>query len=216
MDVEIRYAWRAQRRGFFREALKGGECDLVLGVPSGFERAATTAPYYRSTYVFVTRKDRGLDIRSFDDPRLKSLKIGVQLIGDDGANTPPAHMLGARGLIGNVVGFTVYGDYAEPNPPARIVDAVADRRVDVAVVWGPLAGYFARGRDDLALVPVAPEAGPGALPMAFDIGMGVRKGDKALRAEVDAILAARRHEIGKILDAYGVPRLPTSGPDAGR
>ena len=98
--AEIQYVWRAQRRGFFREALKGGECDLVLGVPSGFERAATTAPYYRSTYVFVTRKDRGLDIRSFDDPRLKSLKIGVQLIGNDGANTPPAHVLASRGWSG--------------------------------------------------------------------------------------------------------------------
>ena len=136
----------------------------------------------------------------------------MQLIGDDGANTPPAHALAARGLVENVVGFTVYGDYAEPNPPARIVDAVANRGVDVAIAWGPLAGYFARGRDDLAIVPVDPKSAPAGLPMAFDIGVGVRKGTRALAGRRSTpSLAARRHEIGKILDAYGVPRLPTPG-----
>ena len=105
MDADLQYTWRAQRRGFFREALKGGECDLVLGVPAGFERALTTRPYYRSTYVFVSRKDRGLTVRSFDDPALRTLKIGVQLIGDDGVNTPPAHALAARGIVDNVVGL---------------------------------------------------------------------------------------------------------------
>src|SRR3954469_168427 len=102
MGAELHYAWRAQRRGFFRESLKGGECDLVLGVPAGFERALTTAPYYRSSYVFVSRKDRHLDVRTFDDPALRTLKIGVQLVGDDGVNPPPAHALAARGIIDNV------------------------------------------------------------------------------------------------------------------
>src|SRR4051794_12192091 len=91
LNADLKYTWRAQRRGFFRETLKADECDLVLGVPAGFERAMTTVPYYRSAYVFVSRKDRGLDVRSFDDPKLKALKVAVQLIGDDGVNTPPAH-----------------------------------------------------------------------------------------------------------------------------
>lgn len=208
MGAELRYAWRAQRRGFFREALKGGECDVVLGVPSGFERALTTAPYYRSTYVFVSREDRGLKVRTFDDPALRTLKVGVQLVGDDGVNTPPAHALAARGIVDNVVGFTVYGDYARENPPARIVEAVAGGEIDVAVVWGPLAGYFARRHRGLAVVPVEPDVDATGLPLSFSIAMGVRKGDKPLRDEIDAILARRRDEIGKILDEYGVPRVP--------
>lgn len=207
LDAEIRYVWRAQRRGFFRESLSEGNADLVLGVPSRFERALTTRPYYRSRYAFVSRKSRGPAIRSFDDPALKSLKIGVQLIGDDGTNTPPAHALAARGLVRNVVGFTVYGDYAEPNPPARIVEAVAKGDVDVAVVWGPLAGYFARKPGaDLEVTPVEPEKDRTGLPLGFDIAMGVRKGDRALRDRLDEILVRRREEIGKILDEYGVPR----------
>ena len=100
-----------------------------------------TIPYYRSTYVFVTRTD-GPDIKSFDDPALRTLKVGVQIIGNDHFCTPPAHALADRGITDNVRGFSVYGDYAQPNPPARILDAVVDREVDVAAVWGPLAGYF--------------------------------------------------------------------------
>src|SRR3954470_615887 len=210
LDAELQYSWRAQRRGFFREALKNGECDLVLGVPAGFERALPTAPYYRSTYVFVSRADRGLKVRSFDDPSLRTLEVGVQLIGDDGVNTPPAHALAARGIVDNVVGFTVYGDYAQENPPARIVDAVANGDVDVAVVWGPLAGYFARRHRGLTLVPVEPEVDATGLTLAFDIAMGVRQGNTGLRDEIDAILARNRVEIGKILDDFGVPRVPKS------
>jgi hypothetical protein len=94
MRASVRYTWWAQRRGFLRNTLKEGACDVVLGLPTGIDLALTTRPYYRSTYVFVSRADRGLDIRSFDDPRLKSLKVGVQLIGDDYANSPS----GARAL----------------------------------------------------------------------------------------------------------------------
>jgi ABC-type amino acid transport substrate-binding protein len=95
LGADVEYTWRAQRRGFFRAALKEGEAEVVLGVPVGFDMASTTAPYYRSSYVFVTRKDRGLAVKSFDEPSLKTLKVGVQMIGDDGTNTPPAHALPA-------------------------------------------------------------------------------------------------------------------------
>ncbi len=217
LDADLHYIWRAQRRGFFRSSLKEGESDLVLGVPAGFDPALTTAPYYRSSYVFVSRKDRDSQVRSLDDPALRRLKIGVQLIGDDGTNTPPAHALASRGLVENVVGYTVYGDYARESPPARIVEAVAAGDVDIAVVWGPLAGYFARrGGVALAIVPVAPEVDPSGLPFAFDICMGVRKGDKPLRDELDQVLARRREEIGKILDEFGIPRQPPARPGAER
>jgi mxaJ protein len=208
MNVELQYTWWAQRRGFIRNTLKANECDLVIGVPSSFEMAQTTSPYYRSTYVFVSRKSRNLNIASFDDPILRKLKVGVQMIGDDFANTPPAHALSNRNIIRNVRGYTVYGDYAQANPPARIIDAVAKGEVDVAIVWGPLAGYFAK-REKVALevTPVSPEIDLPYLPFVFDISMGVRRGDDAFREELEQILARRRSEIESILDEYNVPRV---------
>jgi mxaJ protein len=208
MNVDVQYTWWAQRRGFIRNTLKANECDLVIGVPSSFELAQTTSPYYRSTYVFVYRKDRRLNIRSFDDPLLKKLKIGVQIIGDDSANTPPAHALTNRQIIQNVRGYTVYGDYSQANPPARIVEAVAKGEVDVAIVWGPLAGYFAkRQKVPLEITPVSPEIDLPFLPFVFDISMGVRRGDDAFREELEQILVRRRAEIDSLLDEYGVPRI---------
>jgi quinoprotein dehydrogenase-associated probable ABC transporter substrate-binding protein len=209
LGAELEYAWRAQRRGFFRHALKEGECDVVLGVPAGFDMATTTKPYYRSGYCFVSRKDRGLNVSSFDDEKLKTLKIGVQMVGDDGHNTPPAHALAARDLIDNVVGFTVYGDYAEPNPPARVVDAVAKGEVDVAVVWGPTAGYFAKkAAVPLVLTPVVPATDAvSGLPFTFGIALGVRRGNTEFRDTLDAILVKRKADIDRILDEYGVPRV---------
>lgn len=208
MGAELQYTWWAQRRGFIRNTLKAGSCDVVMGVPTSFELAATTRPYYRSTYVFLTRSDAPFRVTSFDDPILKRLRIGVQIIGDDYANTPPAHALSNRGIVRNVRGYTVYGDYSKPNPPARIVDAVAAGDVDVAVVWGPLAGYFAQ-HEPVALraVPVSPQIELPYLPFVFDISMGVRRQDVALRDTLDAILARRRAAVDSILKAFGVPRV---------
>ena len=194
--------------GFFRETLKNDTADLILGAPTGYERALTTAPYYRSSYVFVYRKDRALDLRSLDDPRLRELKVGVQIVGDDGANTPPAHALASRGIIHNLVGFTLYGDYSEPNPPARIIDAVNRGDIDVAIAWGPLAGYFAKQSSvPLEVVPVTPQVEPSGLRFAFSVSMGVRKKDSELQKRVDEVLQRNRAEIERLLDEYGVPRV---------
>ena len=215
MGARLEYAWRAQRRGFFRHAFDDDGGQLVLGVPAGFERALTTSPYYRSSYVFVWRKDRGLDLRSLNDPRLRELRVGVQLVGDDGADTPPAHALARRGIVNNVVRYTIYGDYAQPNPPTRIMDAVVRGDVDVAVVWGPLAGFYARRRDvPLEVSPVMPAVDPPGMRFAFSIAMGVRKDDPQLRDEIDGILTAEREAIERILDEFGVPRVaaPSAPP----
>src|SRR3954469_545989 len=196
LGVKIEWSWRAQRRGFFRETLKDNNADLVLGAPAGYERALTTAPYYRSSYAFVYRKDRALDLRSLDDPRLHDLKLGVQLVGDDGADTPPAHALASRGIINNLVGFTLYGDYTQPNPPARIIDAVANGDIDVAIAWGPLAGYFAKHSTiPLEVVPVTPEVDPPGLRFAFSIAMGVRRKDPELKERIDTILTRRQADV---------------------
>jgi mxaJ protein len=208
LGVPLRYVWWAQRRGFFKNTLGAGKCDVVMGVPADFEMALATRPYYRSSYVFLSREDRNLLIRSFDDPLLRTLTIGVQLVGDDSSNTPPAHALSRRGITQNVRGYTLYGNYADTNPPARIVDAVAEGQLDIALVWGPLAGFFATKRSvPLKVVPVAPSSSDLALPNVFDIAVGVRKGEKELRDQIQSVLDRRQTEIRRLLDDYGIPRV---------
>ena len=212
LDARVTYTWFAQRRGFIRNTLRAGECDVVMGVPASFELAMPTIPYYRSTYVFVTRADRGLDIRSFDDSVLRTLKVGVHLIGDDYSNTPPAHALAARGIIENVRGYSIYGDYTQPNPPARLIEAVAAGEIDVAIAWGPFAGYFGPKQDaELEIVPVSPQIDLPFLPFVFDISLGVRRGDDSLKAELDRVLRERGSDIESLLKEYGVPTLPHPG-----
>jgi mxaJ protein len=205
---ELRYVWRPQRRGFLREGLNAGACDLVIGMPKA-DAVLATRPYYRSSYVFVSREDQGLDLRSLKDPRLRTLKVGVHLIGDDGWNVPPAHALAQQGIVANVVGYSLLGDYAEPDPPARLIEAVASGDVDVAIAWGPLAGYFARrSAVPLRIEPVAD--GAEFIPLVFEypIGMAVRRDDAALRDQLDAIIERRQAEITAILARYGVPLVP--------
>jgi mxaJ protein len=212
LGANVTYTWFAQRRGFLRNTLNAGKCDLVPGIPAKMEMLRTTQPYYRSGYVFV-RKESTPKIESLDDPALKSLKIGVQLIGNDATNTPPVHALAHRGVVQNVRGFMVYGDYESPDPASPITEAVASGDVDVAIVWGPPAGYFAaKQKVKLALDPVPPSTREGDPPMRFDIAMGVRKRDKDLADEIDRAIAARRADIDAILAAYHVPRFDEPGP----
>lgn len=209
LHAELTYVWQAQRRGFLRETLNAGRCDLVPGIISGMEMLRTTAPYYRSTYVFLTRAGEA-QVTSLDDSALRTLRVGVQLIGDDGSNTPPAHALSRRGIIGNVRGYMIYGDYAEPNPSARIIEAVAKGEIDIAIVWGPLAGYFApRQNVPLTIIPVSPVTDGPRLPMVFDIALGVRREDGATRDELNSVLNRHRPEVDALLASYGVPRLET-------
>jgi mxaJ protein len=204
----VEYTWWAQRRGYIRNTIRHGDSDVVIGVPQDLDALLTTRPYYRSSYVFVSRADRNLNIQSFDDASLRHLKVGVQLVGEDGANSPPAHALGKRGIVDSVVGYSVYGDYRQPNPPSRIIDAVASGEVDVAVVWGPLAGYFAQSQPaPLRITPVK-EQQDGAFPLAFNMSVGVRRGNKPLRDRIDQVLVARQQEIARILDDYHVPPAP--------
>jgi mxaJ protein len=116
LAVKVEYTWFAQRRGFVRNTLNARACDVVMGIPAASEMMLTTRPYYRSTYVFLTRADCGLNIESLDDPRLAKLRLGVHLIGDDYANAPPMHALARRGIVKNVAGYSIYGDYSRPQP----------------------------------------------------------------------------------------------------
>jgi mxaJ protein len=202
----VEYVWRPQRRGFVRTSLKKGACDVIMGVPANFEMARPTSPYYRSTYVFVQRHDRRPAVRSLDDPQLKRMRIGIHMIGDDYANPPPAQALAMRGLAANVRGYTIYGDYSQPDPPRGLIDAVARGDIDLAIAWGPLAGYFA-AREPAALdvTPVAPRSGGPFLPFVFDISMGVRRDDPALADELNREIGRRRDDIARLLGRYDVP-----------
>src|SRR3954451_23973059 len=212
----LSYTWWAQRRGFVRNTLKAGLCDVVVGVPAHYDLVENTRPYYRSTYVFVSRADRHLDLGSMADPRLKQLRVGVHLIGDDGSNTPPAHALGDQGIVDNVRGYVIYGDYREPDPPARLIEAVENGEIDVAAAWGPLAGYVAKTSTvPLTVTPIA--AGERFAPQQFqfEIAMGVRKGDHALRDRLNDFIAQNGSEIAALLAAYGVPLAENPRPATG-
>lgn len=204
----IAYTWWPERRGFVRYTLDAGVCDVVMGMPSRMDRVGTTQPYYRSTYVFVSPRRRQLRLASLDDPRLHRLRVGVQLVGDDFANSPPAHALSARGIVRNVVGYSVLGDYSQPNPPARIVEAVARGDIDVAIVWGPVAGYFAtREAVPLDVTPISPQADSPSLPFTFEISMAVRRGDDERRKALDEFIIRRRGDIDRLLAEYHVPQI---------
>jgi quinoprotein dehydrogenase-associated probable ABC transporter substrate-binding protein len=208
----VQYTWRPMRRGYVRTTLNANACDILMGVPAGYDPVRTTRPYYRSTYVWVTRRDRHLHIRSMDDTLLKHLKIGVQLIGDDYVNTPPVQALTSRGMVDNVIGYMLYGDYSKPNPPAAILDSVAAGKIDVAVVWGPLAGYFAnRMRVPLVYTPVTPavDSASGQI-FAFDIAIGVRHRDSVRARQLDSLLVRDAPAIRAILQHYHVPLVPDS------
>lgn len=202
----LTYFWWPQRRGFIRNSLNAGRCDVVIGVPAQYGLLQPTRSYDRSSYAFVTRRDRHLRIDSFDAPVLKTLTIGIQITGDDYNNPPAAQALAERHLVQNVRGFTIYGDYSQPDPQRQIVDAVADGRVDIAVVWGPLAGYY--GRLEPTAIDVTPMAMEHKGPLSrfsFDIAMGVRRDDAALREDLNRIIGRREADIRQILRTYGVP-----------
>jgi mxaJ protein len=200
------YTWWAQRRGFIRTTLGAHECDVIVGIAADAENVLTTPPYYRSTYVFVTRRDRHLDISSFDDPRLRTLRVGLHVIGADYNSLPPGVALATRGIVHNIVGYSIYGNYAKPSPPSALIAAVAKGDVDVAIAWGPLAGYYAKqSAVPLAITPVStPDAGHG-IPFAYDIAIGVRRDDRALADTLSGVLVRRHADIERILREYGVP-----------
>ena len=211
----LAYVWWPERRGFIRNTLRARECDLVLGLPIGYDPVLSTKPYYRSTYYLVYPSGREPRLTSLDDSALKRLRVGVNLIGDDYAHTPPVHALLARGISSNVVGYSTF--YGEDHRPGDIIAALQRGDIDVAIAWGPVAGYFAKqAATPLTLVPL-PDDKVSGLPFVFDIGIGVRRSDRDLKARLDEIVDRLRPAIAGILEEYHVPTVTwptaTTGPD---
>ncbi len=204
---QLQYVWWPHSPMRAHRYFRAGICDLIMELPAGDDLAQATRPYYRSSYVFVTRRDRHGPVASFDDPYLKTARIGLHVVvGDDAALLPPARELLNRGIVSNIVGYSVFGDFSKPNPPAELVQAVAQRNIDLAIAWGPLAGYFAqRSAVPLDVTPVCGKSS--ALPLSFNMSMGVRRGDSALLTQLNSEIARRHSEIRSLLRSYGVPLL---------
>lgn len=199
MGATVKFVWKPEWRGFIRKGLNAHECDVVPGVPANYERVRPTKPYYRTSYAIVQRAESS-PIVSFDDKALQTARIGVQLVGDDGANTPPMDELAEHGLTHSIRGYMVFGDWSKPDPLAPIVDAVAHHDVDVAFVWGPVADYYgARENPPLRVTHIDSMA-----PMSFSIAMGVRKNDKPLADEINRILERRQSDIQRILADFHI------------
>lgn len=208
-NSKLEYVWWPIRRGYYR-MLNGTYCDVVVESPVGVDQAGATKPYYRSGYMFLTRKGSGLDeINSLADPRLKKLKIGVNLfVSSDGEHSPPEMALSRYGVVGNLVGYSVA--YDDTTRPQDIINAVAKKDVDLAIVWGPMAGYWVkRSPVPLVLTPLAAATDSATgYPMQYNIGMAVRRRDKELRDSLENLLDRNRPQIQAILQQYAVPQLP--------
>lgn len=207
LKAKLEYVWYPTRRGYFR-ILNGMYCDLAMEVPAGLDMAGATKAYFRSGYVFVTRKGSGLDdINSLADPRLKKVKIGVNIYTSDAENSPPAMALSHYGVVGNLVGFSTFFD--ESNRPEDIVNAVAKKDVDLAIAWGPLAGYFAKSASvPLVLTPLPAKDSLSDFPFQYNIGIAVRRSDKEFKDSLNAVLTRRQPDVQAILKEYAVPLLP--------
>ncbi len=215
LGMTVSYYWFPQRSKFFKKTLNAGRCDVVMGLPSNIDVASTTVPYYHSSYVFVSRRDRHLNIQSMNDPRLHHLRIGVHITGDEEDNLPPVNALISRGIVRNMIGFSIYGkSFDEKNPSADLIRAVADKKVDLAIAWGPKAGYFAKHSSvPLRVTPVDVISPNPDMPFTFAISMGVRRGDSVLLDRLNTEIQQHQAQIQKLLESYGVPLLaarPTS------
>lgn len=215
---KLEYTWFPQRMGFIRNTLRGREpdsdrfkCDLVPGVPVGFELAATTKPYYRSTYALAYVKGKGLDgvkapedLMKLEPAKLKSLKLGV--IGQ----TPPVDWVLKHGLFDQAVPYQIQSGDPEHYPGEIVEKDLVAGAIDVAFVWGPIAGYFAKRATapGVVVVPFAPDP---AIQFDFRIAMGVRFGEREWRDRVEGLIEANRGRIQAILASYGVPQLDEEG-----
>ncbi|GGZ09678.1 quinoprotein dehydrogenase-associated putative ABC transporter substrate-binding protein [Pseudoduganella plicata] len=212
---KLEHTWYPQRMGFIRNTLRAKvehteryKCDLVTGVPKGFDMAATTRPYYRSTYAMAYVKGKGLDgvqgldgLLALDAGSRRKLRFGAF------AGSPVTDWLLRHGLMEQVEWYRSQTGDAEQYPGEMIEKDLASGKIDVAFAWGPIAGYFARNAQGAPIVAVPLASTPG-LKFDFEIAMAVRHGDEAFRRRIDALLEANGAKIDAILRRYGVPLLP--------
>ncbi|MGI9505710.1 MAG: quinoprotein dehydrogenase-associated putative ABC transporter substrate-binding protein, partial [Geminicoccaceae bacterium] len=182
LEREVTYTWYPSTVGFVRNTLAARVCDVVIGTTLVNELMQNTNPYYRSTYALIQRADAAHQVETLDDPALKEMKIGGV------ANTPPITLLAQRGLIGNLAPYQLVADTRYDHPAEDMVKDVETGEIDIAVVWGPIGGYFAKQADgDMTVTPIkADENSP--MRMDFRISMGLRRGEPVWKQQLNDLL----------------------------
>jgi quinoprotein dehydrogenase-associated probable ABC transporter substrate-binding protein len=204
LGVPLTYTWYPQSIGFVRNTLNAGACDVVIGIPTPSGLMQNTNPYYRSSYALVQRADAKTKITSLRDPGLADQKIGAV------ARTPPVTLLAQRGLVRNLKPYQLVVDTRYDSPGRQMVQDVAARVIDVAIVWGPIAGYWVKQQQTpLALTPLTGEEK--GLQLDFRISMGLRRNEPDWKHALNDFLAANDEAIQTILLDYGVPLLDNQG-----
>ncbi len=214
----IEYTWYPQRMGFIRQTLRAKKpdsdefkCDLVMGVPEGYELTSNTKPYMRSVWAAAYLKGRGLDTVSLPDDILKldSARLGKLRFGAF-AQTPPVDWLLRNRLFEQTISYTRQSGDPDETPYKLLERDLAEGKIDVAFVWGPIAGYSARqgGVTGMVVVPFPVEKD---IQFDFPISMGVRHADKAWKNRVDRFVDEQRDQIRALLASYGVPQLDAQG-----
>jgi mxaJ protein len=201
---QIVFVWARPRRGFLREQFNKNACDVLLGVPVGLRGVAVTEPYYTSSYAFVTPARKHLQIASFSDEHLNGQRIGLQILEEDLSS--PSLPLIRSGHAAQIVGFDSFGERE-----GDAVKAVADGRVGVAVVWGPVAGYFARSSlTALTVTPLPSSYSFAGVPFTYSMGFAVHKQDQALLQQLNDSIRRLQPKIDQVLNAFAVPTVDTA------
>ncbi len=206
LGKELAYSFYPGATGFVRNTLNAHLCDVILGMPQGNDLVQPTNPYYRTTYAIVTRAGADLDgVATLDDPRLKEKPHRIGLV----ANTPPGNILAKNGLMAQVKPYALMVDTRFESSTAAMIGDLEKGDIDIALLWGPLAGYYAKKSS--AKLSVAPLPETSGARMAFRIAFGVRNSDQNWKRELNNFIAQNKPEIEKILDDYGVPQLDEAG-----
>ncbi|ATU95030.1 substrate-binding domain-containing protein [Phyllobacterium zundukense] len=195
----VAYTWYPMSTGFVRNTLRANRCDIIMGYAQGDELVQNTNAYYRSTYVMIYKKNSGLDgVELIEDPKLAGKKIGVV------AGTPPAANLAKAGLMRNVHPYPLMVDTRlAPSMADVMLKELKSGVIDAAILWGPMAGYYAKEIDpDLTVVPLVKEKSG---HMAYRITMGVRPSDQEWKRTLNKVIRENQAEINKILLDYQVP-----------
>jgi mxaJ protein len=204
LGMTIVPVWYGPRKGFVAHTLKENRCDAVMQAPAGISDAVTSNPYYRSTYVFVYRRDHPVNVHTLHDAVLQRARIGAQIVAND--YCPPVRIMTAYGIAGNLTGYSMYGKYGDRRSQARVIDAVSRGDVDIAIAWGPVAGYFARReKTPLVIVPIPGDPRIPSVPVSYAMSIGLSLRNRALKPAIDRALEREKPAIGRILRSYGVP-----------
>ncbi len=203
LNESTNYTYYPQVIGFIRNTLNALRCDVVMGTAVGDTTMQTTNPYYRTTYTLLFKPGSGLDgIDSLSDARLKDRHIGIV------AGTPPATILTRNGLMALAKPYPLTVDTRATSSPEAMANDIASGAIDAGILWGPMAGYYAKQTTPpLAVVPLLKEA----MPLDFRIAMGVRRTDQEWKRRLNKLIAESQPDIDKILTEYGVPLLDEQG-----